>query len=66
MPAMSASPNPFAEANHGVPWEHGKGYATEAARRARRAVHDLFGWRTAVSVIHVDNAASMIPLDRDL
>jgi len=42
-----------------LPAHHGNGFATEAARRALRAAYDDFGWSTAVSVIAVDNAASM-------
>lgn len=41
-----------------VPGAHGKGYATEGARRALRAAYEDFGWRTAVSVVSVNNAAS--------
>jgi RimJ/RimL family protein N-acetyltransferase len=41
-----------------MPGHHGKGYATEAARRALRAAYQHFGWKTAVSVIAADNAPS--------
>jgi RimJ/RimL family protein N-acetyltransferase len=41
-----------------IPGQHGKGYATEAARRALQAAYEDFGWKTAVSVIATDNAAS--------
>ena len=41
-----------------IPRQHGKGYATEAARRALQAAYEDFGWKTAVSVIAADNAAS--------
>ena len=41
-----------------IPGQHGKGYATEAARRALQAAYEDFGWKTAASVIAVDNAAS--------
>ena len=41
-----------------IPGQHGKGYATEAARRALQAAYENFGWKTAVSVIATDNAAS--------
>jgi RimJ/RimL family protein N-acetyltransferase len=41
-----------------TPGQHGKGYATEAARRALQAAYEHFGWQTAVSVIATDNAAS--------
>lgn len=37
----------------------GRGYATEAAQAARRFAYDTFGWRTAVSYIHPDNARSI-------
>ena len=40
------------------PDHHGRGYATEAARRALEAVFEDFSWTTAVSVIAVDNTAS--------
>lgn len=35
-----------------------RGYAVEAARRARDFAYDELEWPTAVSVIHPDNAAS--------
>jgi RimJ/RimL family protein N-acetyltransferase len=41
-----------------MPGHHGKGYATEAARRALCYVYDDLGWSTAVSVIALENAAS--------
>ncbi len=41
-----------------IPGQHGKGYATEAARRALQAAYEHFGWKTAVSVIATDNATS--------
>ncbi|MEM8905134.1 MAG: GNAT family N-acetyltransferase [Actinomycetota bacterium] len=41
-----------------VPGHHGQGYATEAAGRALRSAYEDFGWRTAVSVISVENPAS--------
>ncbi len=41
-----------------IPGQHGKGYATEAALRALQAAYEDFGWKTAVSVIAADNAAS--------
>ena len=37
---------------------HGRGYATEAARRALRAAYEDHGWETAISVISLDNPAS--------
>ena len=41
-----------------IPGQQGKGFATEAARRALQAAYEDFGWKTAVSVIAADNAAS--------
>ena len=41
-----------------VPGAHGKGYATEGARRALLAAYQDFGWTTAVSVVSVNNLAS--------
>lgn len=41
-----------------VPGHHGKGYATEAARRALRAAYEDFLWTTAVSVVAEKNTAS--------
>ena len=37
---------------------HGRGYATEAARRAREFAYRELGWPTAVSYIAAENAAS--------
>jgi RimJ/RimL family protein N-acetyltransferase len=37
---------------------HGKGYATEAARRARDFAYRELGWRTVISSIAPDNMAS--------
>ena len=37
---------------------HGRGYATEAALRARNFAYRELGWPTAVSYIAADNAAS--------
>jgi RimJ/RimL family protein N-acetyltransferase len=42
-----------------MPQHHGKGYATEAAKRSLQAAYTHFGWRTAVSVIATDNHASL-------
>jgi len=47
-----------------APGHHGKGFATEAARRALRAAYEDFGWDTAVSVIALDNAASIAVAER--
>jgi ribosomal-protein-alanine N-acetyltransferase len=44
--------------------EHGKGYATEAARRALRSAYEDFGWTTAASVIAVANRASVAVAER--
>ncbi len=42
-------------------WERyeGKGYASEAAEAARAQCYGPFGWKTAVSYIHRDNARSI-------
>ncbi len=37
---------------------HGRGYATEAARRAREYAYSELGWRTAVSFIASENLPS--------
>lgn len=47
-----------------VPRFHGRGYATEAAARTLQAAYELFGWRTAVSVISVENPASVAVAER--
>ena len=47
-----------------VPGQHGKGYATEAARRALQVAYTHFGWATAVSVVAVGNAASIAVAER--
>ncbi len=47
-----------------VPGNHGKGFATEAARRAVQAAYEDFGWTTAVSVIAQENAASIAVAER--
>jgi RimJ/RimL family protein N-acetyltransferase len=47
-----------------VPGQHGKGYATEAARRSLQAAYDDFGWTTAISVIAKANAASIAVAER--
>lgn len=47
-----------------VPGQHGKGFATEGARRALRAAYDDFGWTTAVSVVSVNNLASQAVAQR--
>ncbi|MGM9427954.1 GNAT family N-acetyltransferase [Hydrogenophaga sp. MI9] len=47
-----------------VPGAHGKGYATEGARRALQAAYEDFGWTTAVSVVSVHNPASQAVAQR--
>lgn len=47
-----------------APSAHGRGLATEAATRALRSAYEDFGWTTAVSVISVDNAASLALAER--
>jgi RimJ/RimL family protein N-acetyltransferase len=42
-----------------VPDQHGRGFATEAARRSLEFTYDELGWDTAASVISVDNAPSI-------
>lgn len=37
---------------------HGKGYATEAATRARRFAYETLGWSTLISLIVPENAPS--------
>lgn len=41
-----------------LPDFHGLGYATEAGNRSLQAAYDDFGWKTAVSVIALDNTPS--------
>lgn len=43
---------------------HGKGYATEAALRARAFAYDNLGWRTAVSLIASENQPSQKVAER--
>ena len=47
-----------------VPGHHGKGYATEAARRSLQSAYEDFGWLTAVSVVLSTNPASMAVAQR--
>jgi RimJ/RimL family protein N-acetyltransferase len=47
-----------------VPGHHGKGYATEAAQRSLVSAYGDFGWTTAVSVISIDNHASIAVAER--
>ena len=42
-----------------LPHARGKGYATEAARRARAYAYDELGWNTAISFIAIANSASI-------
>ena len=43
---------------------HGRGYATEAARYARRHAYEVLGWTTAVSCIAIDNHPSIRVAER--
>jgi RimJ/RimL family protein N-acetyltransferase len=43
---------------------HGRGYATEAARRARTYAYEELGWPTAVSFIAAENIASQRVAER--
>jgi len=47
-----------------APDARGRGYATEAARRARDFAYGQLGWRTAISCIAPDNAASQRVAER--
>jgi RimJ/RimL family protein N-acetyltransferase len=47
-----------------VPGHHGKGYATEAARAALAYVFAELGWTTAVSVVALENIASIKVAER--
>lgn len=47
-----------------LPGQHGKGYATEAAKRSLQVAYAHFGWTTAVSVITTSNAASLAVAER--
>lgn len=47
-----------------VPGHHGKGFATEAASAALSAAYELFNWKTAVSVIAIENPASIAVAER--
>jgi RimJ/RimL family protein N-acetyltransferase len=47
-----------------VPAARGRGYATEAAARARSHAFDTLGWSTAVSGITLANTASIRVADR--
>jgi RimJ/RimL family protein N-acetyltransferase len=38
--------------------DHGRGYATEAARRAQDFAYQKLGWSTLISCIAPDNVAS--------
>ncbi|MEV8466246.1 GNAT family N-acetyltransferase [Fluviibacterium sp. DFM31] len=42
----------------------GQGYASEAARAARRHAYDVLGWSTAVSYIEPDNLRSIAVAER--
>lgn len=43
---------------------HGRGYVTEAARRARSYAYDSLGWTTVVSCIALENTASIRVAER--
>lgn len=47
-----------------VPGQHGKGYATEAAKRSLQAAYEHFGWTTAISVVATNNPASIAVAER--
>ncbi len=47
-----------------MPGHHGNGFATEAARRALDAAYADYGWESAVSVIAVENTASVKVAER--
>ncbi|WP_374337836.1 GNAT family N-acetyltransferase [Leeia sp.] len=47
-----------------LPEHHGKGYATEAARRALQAAYEYCGWTTAISVVATGNVASRAVAER--
>jgi RimJ/RimL family protein N-acetyltransferase len=47
-----------------APGARGRGYATEAARRARDFAYGELGWTTAISYITPDNAASQRVAER--
>ena len=42
-----------------MPAKRGRGYATEAALRARAYAYETLGWETAISLIARDNAPSL-------
>ena len=42
-----------------LPQFHGKGFATEGAKRALRAAYEDFGWKTAISLIDDRNTPSV-------
>jgi len=42
-----------------MPAKRGRGYATEAALRARAYAYEALGWETAISLIAQDNAPSL-------
>jgi RimJ/RimL family protein N-acetyltransferase len=42
-----------------MPFMRGRGLAQEAARRARAYAYDTLGWESAISLINLDNAASI-------
>ncbi|QHQ35748.1 GNAT family N-acetyltransferase [Algicella marina] len=42
-----------------MPHARGRGFATEAGRRAREYAYQILGWKTAISLIDPSNAASI-------
>ena len=44
--------------------KHGRGYATEAAMRARAYAYETLGWKTAISLIGRDNHRSIRVAER--
>ena len=44
--------------------KHGRGYATEAATRARTYAYETLGWQTAISLIAQDNSRSIRVAER--
>ena len=47
-----------------VPHAQGRGFATEAALRARDHAYAVLGWRTAISIIRPDNTPSIRVAER--
>ena len=47
-----------------IPSKRGRGYATEAALRARAYAYETLGWKTAISLIAPDNPRSIRVAER--